>query len=136
MQPQSLGITHSFFLEEITEKLAIPLNDRVSIPFTATCYVGVFVIALFVAHYTKFGRSIYALGGDEQSATLRHAAAASIAITVWISVATRAAAGRAVFDPRSADVERAALKIDRATFARRAVAVIKVAAITTGGGVA
>ena len=30
----------------------------------------IFLLALFVAHYTKFGRFIYALGGDEQSATL------------------------------------------------------------------
>jgi simple sugar transport system permease protein len=70
VQPQSLGITHPFFLERITEGLAIPLNDRVSIPFTATCYVVIFAIAVLIAHYTKFGRSIYALGGDEQSATL------------------------------------------------------------------
>ncbi|MFO1487307.1 MAG: galactofuranose ABC transporter, permease protein YjfF [Verrucomicrobiota bacterium] len=68
--PQSVGITHPFFLEKISEGLAIPLNDKVSIPFTATCYVGIFLIALFVAHYTKFGRFIYALGGDEQSSTL------------------------------------------------------------------
>jgi len=68
--PQSVGITHPFFLERISEGLAIPLNDRVSIPFTATCYVAIFLVALFVAHYTKFGRFIYALGGDEQSATL------------------------------------------------------------------
>ena len=30
----------------------------------------IFVAALLVAHYTRFGRYIYALGGDEQSATL------------------------------------------------------------------
>ena len=70
VQPQSLGITHPFFLERITESFAINLNDKVSIPFTATCYVVIFLLALFVAHYTKFGRFIYALGGDEQSATL------------------------------------------------------------------
>lgn len=68
--PQSLGIAHPFFLERVTEGLAIPLNDRVNIPFTATCYVVIFLLALIVAHYTKFGRFIYALGGDEQSATL------------------------------------------------------------------
>ena len=28
------------------------------------------VLAVFVAHYSKFGRLIYAVGGDEQSATL------------------------------------------------------------------
>jgi simple sugar transport system permease protein len=70
VHPQSLGITHPFFLERVTEGLAIPLNERVSIPFTATCYAAIFIIAVFVAHYTRFGRFIYALGGDEQSATL------------------------------------------------------------------
>ena len=68
--PQSLGITHPFFLERVTEGLSIPLNDRVSIPFTATCYVGVFLLALVTAHYTRFGRTIYAIGGDEHSAGL------------------------------------------------------------------
>ena len=67
---QSMGITHPFFLTTVTEKLALPLNDRVSIPFTATCYAVIFLVAVFVAHYTKFGRNIYAIGGDEQSATL------------------------------------------------------------------
>ena len=70
VHPQSLGITHPFFLQRVTDGLAIPLNERVSIPFTATCYAAIFLTALFVAHYTRFGRLIYALGGDEQSATL------------------------------------------------------------------
>jgi simple sugar transport system permease protein len=70
IHPQSLAITHPFFLEQIADHFAIPLNERVSIPFTATCYVAILLIALFIAHYTRFGRYIYALGGDEQSATL------------------------------------------------------------------
>ena len=70
VHPQSLGITHAFFLQRVTEGWAIPLNERVSVPFTATCYAAFFLVALFVAHYTRFGRFIYALGGDEQSATL------------------------------------------------------------------
>src|SRR3569833_2989178 len=68
--PQSLGITHPFFLDRVTNGLAIPLNDRISIPFTATCYVGIFLVALIGAHYTRFGRTIYAIGGDEHSAGL------------------------------------------------------------------
>jgi simple sugar transport system permease protein len=70
VHPQSLGIEHPFFLQQITENLSIHLTERVSLPFTATCYLVIFVAALFVAHYTSFGRYIYALGGDEQSATL------------------------------------------------------------------
>jgi galactofuranose transport system permease protein len=69
IHPQSLAISHKFFLETI-DHLAIPLNERISFPFTATCYVIVFLTALFVAHYARFGRCIYALGGDEQSARL------------------------------------------------------------------
>jgi simple sugar transport system permease protein len=69
IHPQSLAISHKFFLETI-DHLAIPLNDRIGIPFTATCYLIIFAIALFGAHYTRFGRCIYALGGDEQSSTL------------------------------------------------------------------
>jgi len=70
VHPQSLGITHPFFLDRVTNGLAIPLNDRISIPFTATCYVGIFLVALIGAHYTRFGRTIYAIGGDEHSAGL------------------------------------------------------------------
>jgi ribose/xylose/arabinose/galactoside ABC-type transport system permease subunit len=81
--PQSLGITHPFFLERVTDGLAIPLNDRVSIPFTATCYVSIFILALFVAHYTRFGRAIYAIGGDEQSATLMGLAVGRTKILVY-----------------------------------------------------
>jgi simple sugar transport system permease protein len=68
--PQSLKITHPFFRHFINEQLSIPLNESVSWPFRATCYVVIFVLAVVVAHYTKFGRYIYAIGGDEHSAKL------------------------------------------------------------------
>jgi simple sugar transport system permease protein len=70
IHPQSLSIKHPFFLHFINEKLSIPLDESVRWPFTATCYVVIFVIAVVVAHYTKFGRYIYAVGGDEHSAKL------------------------------------------------------------------
>ena len=35
-----------------------------------TCFAVILLASLLVAHYTPFGRYIYALGGDEQSATL------------------------------------------------------------------
>ena len=70
VHPQSLGIEHPFFLKHITEDLSVHLTERVSVPFTATCFVVILLAALLVAHYTPFGRYIYALGGDEQSATL------------------------------------------------------------------
>jgi galactofuranose transport system permease protein len=68
--PQSMSIKHPFFLHFINQQLSIPLNESLSWPFAATCYVVIFVIAVVVAHYTKFGRYIYAVGGDEHSAKL------------------------------------------------------------------
>ncbi len=68
--PQSVGIKHPFFLKLINETLSVSLNTRVSWPFTATCYLVIFVIAVVIAHYTKFGRNVYAVGGDEHSAKL------------------------------------------------------------------
>ena len=70
VRAESLGIEHPFFVEKVNEALAIPLNSKVSLPFTATCYAVIFLLAMVVAHYTKFGRTIYALGGDEASARL------------------------------------------------------------------
>jgi galactofuranose transport system permease protein len=70
VHPQSLGIKHSFFVEHINQTLAIPLTARVSFPFTATCFVIILLGAVFLAHYSRFGRNVYAIGGDEQSARL------------------------------------------------------------------
>ncbi|HXT10969.1 MAG TPA: galactofuranose ABC transporter, permease protein YjfF [Candidatus Angelobacter sp.] len=80
---ESLPITHPFFLDTVTDKLAIPLNDRVSIPFTATCYIAVLIIGIFLAHYTRFGRAIYAIGGDEQSAGLMGLPVGRIKVLVY-----------------------------------------------------
>jgi simple sugar transport system permease protein len=68
--PQALGIKHPFFFRFVNESLSLPLNERVSWPFTATCYLLIFLVAIVVAHYTKFGRYVYAVGGDEHSARL------------------------------------------------------------------
>jgi galactofuranose transport system permease protein len=83
IEPQSLGIKHTFFLETISEELSIPITDRVSFPFTATCVIAVFLLALFVAHYTRFGRYLYAIGGDENSARLMGLPAARTKIGVY-----------------------------------------------------
>jgi len=70
VHPESLGIKHVFFLRTITQDLSLPLTAQVSVPFTAACFGLVFLAAVIVAHYTRFGRYIYALGGEEHSARL------------------------------------------------------------------
>ncbi len=83
VRAESLGIDHPFFVEKVNETLAIHLNAKVSVPFTATCYGVIFILAIIVAHYTKFGRSIYALGGDEPSARLMGLPVASTKILIY-----------------------------------------------------
>jgi galactofuranose transport system permease protein len=68
--PKSLGINHDFYQQVINESLAIRLTEAVSVPFTATAFFLVLLAGLFLAHCTRFGRAVYAIGDDEASATL------------------------------------------------------------------
>ena len=64
---ESLPITR--FLDAISSALRIPLG-QFDFPATAIIFVGMFAAAFTIAHFTRFGRNIYALGGNEHSATL------------------------------------------------------------------
>jgi simple sugar transport system permease protein len=41
-----------------------------SVKPSAVAFLAVFLVALYVAHFTPFGRNVYALGGNEQSGLL------------------------------------------------------------------
>jgi len=66
---ESLAIKHSFYSETI-RAWAIPLAPRVSIPFTAICFIAAVLAATAVCVYTRFGRNVYAIGSSESSALL------------------------------------------------------------------
>lgn len=57
-------------LADFNTNIHLPLNSRVSVPGTMLLYGAVAAAAFVIAHYTRFGRNVYALGGNEQSATL------------------------------------------------------------------
>ena len=48
----------------------VTLWSGASISFSALLALVVVIAGVFVAHYTQFGRTVYALGGNEQSALL------------------------------------------------------------------
>jgi simple sugar transport system permease protein len=48
----------------------ISLSDRVKFPFIAIVLVVAVVVGTLLAQYTKFGRNVYAIGGNEQSALM------------------------------------------------------------------
>jgi simple sugar transport system permease protein len=65
---QSVGINHPLYGQVVA--FGIPLTERASIPVSALIFFTLFLVALYMAHFTRFGRNVYALGGNEQSAIL------------------------------------------------------------------
>ncbi len=68
------GLAFVISLETVT--IQHPLYSAVAdfglavFPATAIVFLLVLAAAIFVAHYTRFGRNVYAIGGNEQSALL------------------------------------------------------------------
>jgi len=54
----------------IVDTLTIPLGGTYELPATAVVFLAFLIIAIVIAHSTRFGRNVYAIGGNEQSAVL------------------------------------------------------------------
>ena len=65
---ESLPITGG--LDVINNKVHLPIGETVDVPATAIAFLVVFAAAFVLAHFTRFGRNVYAIGGNEQSALL------------------------------------------------------------------
>jgi len=65
---ESLPITK--YLDAISSRIRIPLGEVIELPATAIIFLVTLTIAFVVAHFTRFGRNVYAIGGNEQSAVL------------------------------------------------------------------
>ena len=67
---QSIPIQDNKFLYRLIE-IGIPLTKRVRLPLaTAIVFIVVVAFGIYLSHFTKFGRNVYAIGGNEQSAIL------------------------------------------------------------------
>lgn len=65
---ESITIDHDFF--NFMASTQIPVGGGNFISISVIIALVVVMAAIFVAHYSKFGRNVYALGGSEQSALL------------------------------------------------------------------
>ncbi len=65
---ESVGIHHPFYTS--LQDVSISLGGRSSLGSTGLIFLAIFAVGFFVAHYTVFGRNIYALGGNKESARL------------------------------------------------------------------
>jgi len=64
---ESMPITK---LGGIVDAITIPLGSAYELPATAVVFLAFLAIAIVIAHFTRFGRNVYAIGGNEQSAVL------------------------------------------------------------------
>lgn len=64
----TITIDNSFYTAVAQTKIPLPGSSFLSI--SAVIALVVVAAAIFTAHYTRFGRNVYALGGSEQSALL------------------------------------------------------------------
>ncbi len=65
---QSVGISHPFYTQ--VQGMSLPLGGRSSLSAVAMIFLAVLTVGFFLAHFTVFGRNIYALGGSPESARL------------------------------------------------------------------
>jgi galactofuranose transport system permease protein len=64
----SVGITHPFYLQLYDISIKFPDGGRLS--FLAMIFLAVLLTGILIAHFTSFGRNIYAIGGNDNAALL------------------------------------------------------------------
>jgi simple sugar transport system permease protein len=94
-----LAIRHPFF-ESIAD-IAIPIG-KARLGITACIFLVTLVLAAIVAHLTKFGRNVYAIGGNENSAFMMGLPVASTKIAIYAISGFCAALGGVVFTLQTA----------------------------------
>ena len=68
LSQESIPIQHPFF--DSVSKLYIVFPDKGRLTFVAVLFVIVLILGIVVAQVTRFGRNIYAIGGNENAALL------------------------------------------------------------------
>jgi simple sugar transport system permease protein len=67
---ESIGYEHPFFGNASGVAIPILPSQNVSLPLTAIVFLVSLLAGIYLAHFTSFGRNVYALGGNEQSSLL------------------------------------------------------------------
>ncbi|NCD34450.1 MAG: sugar ABC transporter permease YjfF [Spartobacteria bacterium] len=91
----SVPIRNSLFLD--ISRLAVRLDRGVKIPSYAILFIVVVVVGAYVLHYTRFGRNVYAIGGNEKSAILMGLPVARTKIMIYTLNSTICALGGLVY---------------------------------------
>jgi simple sugar transport system permease protein len=66
----AIPIRDPFYRTMALTRIPIPGFERAFLSIGAVVALIVLVVGIYVAHFTRFGRTVYAIGGNEQSARL------------------------------------------------------------------
>jgi simple sugar transport system permease protein len=79
----AIPISDPLYRTMALSRIQIPFFERAFLSLGAVVAVVVLVVGMYVAHFTRYGRTIYALGGNEQSALLMGLPVGRIKISVY-----------------------------------------------------
>ncbi|MCG3210402.1 MAG: Inner membrane ABC transporter permease protein YjfF [Anaerolineae bacterium] len=77
----AITISHPFY--RALSLFRIPLFGKTFISINVLIFLVVLALAIYLAHFTRFGRTVYAIGGNEQSALLMGLPVARTKILVY-----------------------------------------------------
>lgn len=78
----TITIDNAFYTRVAQTKITLPGGSYISISVIIALIVV--AAAIYIAHYTRFGRKVYAIGGSEQSSLLMGLAVAKTKIMVYV----------------------------------------------------
>src|SRR5262245_21785310 len=81
VSPQSIEIKHGFY--DAVVDFGLPVSATASLRVTSLTFLGIFFLGLITAHFTRFGRTVYAIGGNESSALLMGLPVARTKIAIY-----------------------------------------------------
>ncbi len=64
----SISIKHSFYTQ--VSKWVYVFPDKGRFTFAAGAFIVVLLVGIFLAHFTRFGRNVYAIGGNDTGAVM------------------------------------------------------------------
>lgn len=79
----AIPIRDPFYRTLALTRIPIPIFERAFLSIGAVVALIVLVVGMYVAHFTRFGRTVYAIGGNEQSALLMGLPVARTKIIVY-----------------------------------------------------
>ena len=95
LSPDSIGIKHEFYTAISKSYILLPGGGRLTV--IGMIMLAVFAVGILLAHRTRFGSNVYALGGSESSAALMGVPVARTTVLIYMLSSTLAGLAGVVF---------------------------------------